>query len=142
MSDVLHFQTPDGGEIICENGQIALTEGPEVAAWLSLFGGNEDDSGQEADDAKQWWGNLSETDTANRYRSETQYLLFTLPLTPANLQRFEEAASADLAWMTESIASDIAVVATMPGPKRIDLRVELVIDGETTPFTLKLTRPV
>lgn len=140
MSDVLHFQTPDGGEIVCENGQIALTEGPEVAAWLSLFGGNEDDSGQEADDAKQWWGNLSEKEPANRYRSETQYLLFTLPLTPANLQRFEEAAVADLSWMTESIATDLAVVATMPGPKRIDLRVELVIDGKTTPFTLRFTR--
>lgn len=141
MSDVLHFQTPDGGEIVCENGQIALTDGPEVAAWLSLFGGNEDDSGQEADNAKQWWGNLSETDASNRYRSELQYLLYALPLTPANLPRFEEAAASDLSWMTESIATDIAVVATMPAPKRIDLQIELVIDGKTTPFTVRFTRP-
>jgi phage gp46-like protein len=137
MSDVFHFQTADGGELVCANGQIELTDDLSVAAYLSLFGGNEDDSGQEADDAKQWWGNLSEKEPANRYRSETQHLLLTLPTTPANLQRFEEAAAADLSWITESIATDLAVVATMPAPKRVDLLVSVVIDGKTTTFPLK-----
>lgn len=136
MSDILLFQTVNGGELRIENGQPQEADGPEVAAYLSLFGGNEDDSGQTADDAKQWWGNLSEPDIANRYRSATQYLLLTLPLIPANLQRIEEAAVSDLAWMTDSIASDLAVRATMPGAKRIDLDCALTIDGQTTSFNI------
>jgi len=134
--DVLIFQTVNGGEITISNGAPKLTEGLETAAYLSLFGGNEQDSGQTADDAKQWWGNLSEPDPANRYRSATQYLLATLPLIPANLQRIEEAAETDLAWMVDSIVSDLAVRATMPAPKRVDLDCALTIDGVTTPFKI------
>ncbi len=131
---------PNGGDLKIENGQVGMTEGLETAAYLSLFGGNEKDSGQTADDPLQWWGNYSETEAANKLRSATQYLLLTLPLIPANLQRIEEAALADLAWMTDSIASDLAVRATMPGPKRIDLDCAITIGGETTSFSLaKLT---
>jgi phage gp46-like protein len=136
MSDVLLFQTPDGGEVTITNGQFAQTDGLDVAAYLSLFGGNADDSGQTADDSKQWWGNIGESDPALCYRSATQYLLLTLPLIPANLQRIEEAAQSDLAWMLDDIATDLAVRATMPGPKRIDLDCALTIDGQTTSFKL------
>jgi phage gp46-like protein len=136
MSDIKLFETPNGGEIAIVNGQVGMTDGLETAAFLSLFGGNADDSAQTADDPKQWWGNLSETDLTKRFRSATQYLLSTLPLIPANLQRIEEAAMSDLAWMLDSVATDLAVRATMPGPKRINLDCALTIDGNTTSFTL------
>ncbi len=136
MSDVQLLETVNGGEIQCVNGQIVLSEGLETAAFLSLFGGNSDDAGQTATDSIQWWGNLSEADPANRYRGELQFLLNTLPLIPANLQRFEEAAAADLSWMTDSIADDLAVAATMPALNRVDINVAIVIDGKTTLFTL------
>jgi phage gp46-like protein len=140
MSDIRLFETPDGGEIKIANGQIGMTDGLETAAILSLFGGNAQDSAQTADDTEQWWGNLSETDQSRRFRSAAQYLLATLPLIPANLQRIEEAALSDLAWMTDSVATDLAVRATMPGPKRINLDVALTIDGVTTSFSIaKLT---
>lgn len=136
MSDVLIFQVADGGEIRITNGQTIMSDGLDVAAYLSCFGGNEEDSGETADDAKQWWGNLSEREPAQRYRSSLQNLLRTLPLTPANLQRFEEAAQSDLSWMLDSIATDLAVRATMPGPKRTDLDCALTINGETSSFKL------
>ena len=83
MSDVLLSQTADGGEITVANGQVALTGGLESAVYLSIFGGNDSDSGQESTAPKQWWGNLDEPDPAGRYRGQTQYLLRALPLVPA-----------------------------------------------------------
>ena len=134
--DVLFFQTADGGEIVATNGKLELTEGLDTAAFLSLFGGNSDDSGLTADESKQWWSNFDEPDPAKRYRSETQFLLRTLPLIPANLIRLEDAATKDLSWMLQSTADSIAVRATMPGINRVKLDIILVIDGKTTAFSL------
>lgn len=138
--DVLLFQTADGGDIVAQNGQLQLSEGLDVAAYLSLFGGNSDDSGLTADDAKQWWGNRDEPDPNKRYRSETQFLLRNLPLIPANLKRIEDAASNDLKWLLTSVADSVAVRVTMPGVNRVLLNIVLVIDGKTTAFSL--TPPV
>lgn len=138
--DVLFFQTPDGGEISCVNGQITLTEGLEVSAYLSCFGGNADDSGLEADNSKQFWANFDQPDPDKRYRSELQFLLRTLPLIPANLKRFEDAAASDLRWMTKSTADSVAARATMPGVDQIKLDIVIVIDGKTTAFSMTPVR--
>jgi phage gp46-like protein len=136
--DVLLFQTPDGGEILCVAGQMQLTEGLDTAAYLSCFGGNSDDSGQTSDVALEWWGNKGETDPAKKYRSQLQHLLKTLPLIPANLPRFEDAANADLAWMADSgVVDSIAARATMPGINQVKVDVAMVINGKTTLFSLK-----
>jgi phage gp46-like protein len=134
--DVLLFQTPDGGEIEAKNGQISLSEGLEVAAYLSCFGGNVDDSGIEADNASQFWANFDQTDPDKRYRSTLQFLLRTLPITPANLKRFEEAAVADLRWMTKSAADSVAARATMPGVDQVKIDIVIVIAGESTAFSV------
>lgn len=137
--DIALKQTNDGGELTVANGQLLTSDGLETAAILSLFGGNTDDSGLAADDAIQFWGNLLEVDPARKQRSQTQHLLATLPITPASLQRFEEAALADLAWFEDSIADSIAVVASMPGINRIQLNVVIIVDGVAT--KLKLLPP-
>lgn len=134
--DVLFFQTPDGGEVRCSNGQMAMSEGLDVAAYLSCFGGNAEDSGLTSDDSKQFWGNFSETDPAKKYRSELQFLLRTLPIIPANLTRFEEAAVKDLSWMTASVADSIAARASMPGVNRVKIDIAIVINGKTTAFSI------
>ena len=82
-----------------ENGQIVLCDGKYAAVYLSLYGGNDDDSGLDGDAHRQWWGNMDETDPARTYRSETQHALKAAPLIPANLGQFEDAAKRDLAWM-------------------------------------------
>jgi phage gp46-like protein len=139
MTDVLMTQTPDGGECTIFNGQMAMSEGLETAAFLSCFGGNIKDSGLDADRALEWWGNKSETDPNLKYRSQLQHELSTRPLTPANLSIFEDAASADLAWFTDSVADSVAVVATMPAINTVNVNVFIEIDGVTTPFTFKST---
>jgi phage gp46-like protein len=139
--DVLLFQTPDGGEVRCVSGQMALTEGLDTAVYLSCFGGNSDDSGLTADDSLEWWGDKSETDPAKKYRSELQFLLRTLPLIPANLSRFEDAATKDLSWLLTSVADSLAVRASMPGIDQVSLAIAFVINGKTSVFSLKPPGP-
>jgi len=123
--DVLLYQTNDDGEVNITNGIVKMSGGLETAAYLSLFGGNED--------AKTWWGNLSETEDASKYISETQHLLQALPITSGNLLRVEDAAKRDLAWFKEEgVATEISVSASILGLNMIQL--EIKIDQESFKF--------
>ena len=134
QGDVLLFQTNDGGNIIVENGITLMSGGLETAAYLSLFGGNEDDDGSQ-DNKFNWWGNIDETDPANQYRSETQYLLQSLTSTSGNLKRVEEAAKRDLAWMVEKgAASEIEVLAIIPGVNKVKFTITITAQGEEHTF--------
>lgn len=125
QGDVRLFQTNDEGEILVEGGLVAMNGGLETAAYLSLFGGNEDDDGR-ADNPAQFWGNFSEIQTARQYRSETQYLLKAIPATSGNLRRIEDAARRDLAWFVEArVATSVIVSATIPALNSVALTVEI-----------------
>lgn len=131
ISDVLLFHTPDGGEISFVGGEPVMSDGLETSTYLSLFGGNEDDGGLDATARLQWWGNFGERDAASMYRSETQYLLRSLPAIPANLRRVEDGATRDLAWMTDEFASRIEVSASMPRLNTLALAVAIEVDTGT-----------
>ncbi len=134
QGDVLLFQTDDDGEITVENGLVEMSGGLETAAYLSLFGGNEDDDGRGASPLT-WWGNLDEVDPVRQYRSETQNLLQALPATTGNLRRIEDAAGRDLAWFVgERVASSVTVAASIPGINRIKLKVDIEAVGEESSF--------
>lgn len=127
----LYQKDGDGGEIEVVAGQLSLDEGLETAVFLSLFGGNDDDAAIDATLAKQWWGNVEENDATRRYRSETQYLLNTVALVPANLRRLEDAAALDLEWMTATgLASFVGVEASMPALNTVKLTVKIEIKGQ------------
>jgi len=130
--DVLLYQTNDDGEISVTNGLVEMSGGLRTAAYLSLFGGNEDDDGL-ADNNKTWWGNITETEKSRKYISETQNLLESLPITSGNLLRVEDAAKRDLAWFkNEGVATDINVSASILGLNMIELAIN--IDQETFKF--------
>lgn len=134
QGDVSLFQTVDGGEINVENGITEMTPGLEVAAYLALFGGNIDDDGREQNPFN-WWGNYSEIDPDNQYRSETQYLLRTLPATSFNLNRLQQAAERDLAFFKRIKAANlVSVVATIPGLNKINLAIAVEANGEVSEF--------
>lgn len=128
--DVRLFHTLDDGEIELKNGQLVMADGLETAAYLSLFGGAERDSGLASDDKYEWWGNKGEVDPKRRYRSETQNLLRSLPATSSNLRRVEDAAGRDLDWLTEEVADSVEVNATIPALNRVQLNVVIVIGGK------------
>ena len=134
QGDVLLCQTNDDGEINVVDGIVEMSGGLETAAYLSLFGGNEDDDGRDNSSAT-WWGNLDEVDPSRRYRSETQHLLQAIPATTGNLRRIEDAASRDLAWFLENnIASSVEVNATIPGLNTVKLTVDIEAVGEESSF--------
>lgn len=126
MTDVLLRQTNDGGDVTIQGGLLLLSEGLETAVYLSLFGGNEDDPA-EADTSLQWWGNLLDTAPELAYRSETQFLIKSLPAIPANLRRVEQAAARDLKWLTDSgNAQSVTAEATIPAVNRIALALVII----------------
>lgn len=134
MTDVLLFQTNDNGEVEIEGGLITLTPGLDTAAYLSLFGGNWKDDGSQ-NNRQTWWGNLDETEPSKRYRSETQYLLGTIPATSRNLRRVEDAATRDLQWLLgESIASSLTVSASLIGLNRVKIEVIIRAEGDESQF--------
>jgi len=130
MTDVFLRQTNDGGDIFAEGGLLAMSDGLETAVYLSLFGGNEQDPAA-SDATEQWWGNIGEPEPARTYRSETQYLLRSLPAVPANLRRIEQAAERDLQWMLDTgVAQSIAVSARIPELNRVAVDVTVVTRGQ------------
>ena len=135
MTDVLLSHTADDGEVTFTAGQPRMTDGLETAVYVSLFGGNEDDSGLEDGDRRQWWGNLGELEPSRRYRSETQHLLRSLPITSANLRAIEDAAGRDLAWLVEGgFATLVFATARIPRINTIDLEVNITVDGRVHSF--------
>lgn len=139
MTDVNLYEDLGQGEIDVVNGDCVLSlDGLETAVFLSLYGGNDDDSGIQGDDSIQWWGNAEEPDATRIYRSETQFLLKALPAVPANLRRVEDAAARDLAWMTDTGLADAVIPqATIPAVNKIQLTVSVEIDDETFRFVFQ-----
>ena len=136
MTDVRLYQTPDGGEINYENGRLELSDTPESAVYLSLFGGNAEDSASEADDRKQWWGNRVEEDSTRHLRSRTQNLVRGLPSNSANLRRLDDAVQADLAWLvTAGVMASVEASVSLVSPKRIRIDGTMTTpDGTRYPF--------
>lgn len=132
QGDVHLFNTPDGGDINVELGVVEMGGGLETAVYLSLFGGNEEDSTREGDD-RTYWGNRMETETQFRLRSQTQYELARLPAVPYNLRRIEDAARRDLAWMLDAeAATAIEITASIPALNRVKLVITIEASGETS----------
>lgn len=134
MSDVLLYQTDDDGEINIQNGVVELSGGLETSAYLSLFGGNEDDDGSDQS-ITQWWGNLDETLPERRYRSRTQFLLKSIPATSGNLLRIQDAVESDLAWMVEvGAASEVSASVTIPSVNRVSIVISINAFGDLNSF--------
>lgn len=134
QGDVQLLQTNDDGEIAVVNGVATMSGGLETAAYLSLFGGNEDDDGRK-DNPKTWWGNLLEIDSTKKYVSEAQHLLQSIPAVSANLRKIEDAAKKDLNWfLTSKVASSVKVFASIPGLNKITLTVKIDAEGDESEF--------
>ena len=135
QGDVLLFQTDDDGDIIVENGVVAMTGGFETAAYLSMFGGNEDDDGSDGNPLT-YWGNLGVTTSSMQYRSKTQNLLQSIPATSGNLRLIDDAVASDLQWfLDEKIASSVVVATSMPALNTIKIRVTIEANGVESSFT-------
>lgn len=134
QGDVRLFQTNDGGDISVAGGLVDMGGGLETSAYLSLFGGNEDDAAGD-DTGKTWWANIGEEAPEFEYRSETQNLLQALTITSGNLLRVEAAAARDLAWMIPAgAASRVEVSASILGLNTVRLAVTVEAEGAESSF--------
>lgn len=136
QGDVRLFHEPDGGEIKCEGGIIELTQAPDTAAYLSMLGGNEDDSALADGDREQWWANFEELDRRRHQRSRTQFVLDGFPCTPENLSILEDAVRTDLAWMVDELGAAITVSASIAGINRAVVAGSIDIAGTKYPFRI------
>ena len=101
-------------------GDIATTIGYETAVYLSLFGGNANDSTLSGDN-QTWWGNIGEQNPDRLIASRTQFLLESIPAIPANINRIEAAILHDLGWVSE----DVNVTITMPANNRLNIEIRI-----------------
>lgn len=127
--DVLLVSTPDGGDIVIENGLVKDCRNFDTAAYLSLFGGNTDDiNGREKE---TWWGNLIPGTKKNEWmRSEFGATVEGLPLTSGNLRRAREAAGRDLDWIKgDAGADDVSVSLAAECQARVRLLAEVKKDS-------------
>lgn len=135
QGDVKLFQTIDDGEIAVSGGIVEMSGGLETAAYISLFGGNERDTGSDGN-SDQYWGNSLDTAKARKIRSETQNLLRSLPLTSGNLLRVEDAVKRDLQWMVdERVASSLEISTSIPALNTLGIEVTVKAEGEESTFT-------
>lgn len=130
QGDVRLFQTNDDGDISVTDGIVAMDGGLETSAYLSLFGGNETDDGRGESSSTEWWGNVDESRGDRKLRSQTQFLLKSIPSVSSNLRRIEAAARHDLRWMLgASIVTSLDVNATIPAVNSVNIAVALVANG-------------
>lgn len=135
MTDALLLHGPDGADIQVVNGQLALSNGLYASVYLAMFGGNDEDSGDDAEERLQWWGNFTEPDAARRYRSRTQYVMRGLSATTGNLARLREAVQEDLqSLVSDGTLTSFSARVRLTAPKRASIEVEVIANGEAYPF--------
>jgi phage gp46-like protein len=124
--------TPDGGDIRIENDLFVSDRSFNTAVYLSLFGGNKDDTGKVKNN-KTWWGNtLGSTAENEKLVSRFQAIIFGLPMTTKNIQDAETAASLDLKWLVDAPAADkIIVTGRATGRNRFALTIDIRAGGES-----------
>jgi phage gp46-like protein len=128
--DVLLVETPDGGDFIIQDGLIMADTNYSTAIYLSLFGGDKDDSGVVKTN-KTWWGNTLRGMKKNeKLISRFQYIIRSMPLTVKNIKNAEAAAVLDLAWMVEEgLADKVEASGSTKGKNRFHLEINLIKSG-------------
>jgi phage gp46-like protein len=130
--DLLLVNTPDGGDIIIEDGIFLSDQAFNTAVYLSLFGGNKNDAGKVKNN-KTWWGNiLPDTNENEKMVSRFQAVVTSIPMTTKNIEDAQRAAEMDLKWIIDDgIATKIAVAGKAGRRNNLSLRVDIQESGKS-----------
>lgn len=130
--DVLLIETPDGGDVVVEDGLIKPCKDFSSAVYLSLFGGNKADDGK-VKNSRTWWGNvLEDLSEDEKMISRFQAVVLGMPLSVKNMREAERAASLDLNWFIEKkIADEIKTSGRIKERNNFLLSVEIKKEGKT-----------
>lgn len=124
--DVLLRERQGEGEIFLNDGLVEDCGGLDTAIYLSLFGGNDDDT--DGRGRKSWWGNFfKNAPEEEKIVSRFQAAAKGLAVNGANLKKLEGAAAADLKWLKENgLADKIDCEAFGENPHRVKLNVRVM----------------
>jgi len=127
MSDLLLFQTNDGGEIEVINGFVTLTDDLQTASYLSMFGGD------------SWFANDLQENPASKMNAETGRVIETTNPSSSGLLAVEDAIKRDHAWMiTEGLASAVDAEANLDG-STLTIIINITYDtGDTVRLNFEL----
>jgi phage gp46-like protein len=130
--DALLYETVDGGELKVDDGIFVSDKQFSTAVYLSLFGGNKDDSSKIKNN-KEWWGNMLNGIYENeKLKSRFQYIITGFPMTVKTIKEAEKAVFIDLEWfIKDKIADEINVYSQTAGKNRFNLNVEIKKDTRT-----------
>lgn len=130
-SDVLLFDAQDGAEISINNGLITMDKGFNSAVYLSLFGGDKDDTGEVVNN-NTWWGNKIQNISENeKLVSRFQAFITSVPLITKNVKLAEHKVKQDLQWMIDDgIADSIEAEIQVVSRKDINLKILIAKFGE------------
>lgn len=105
--DISIYESGDGGELAIIADDLLLGESFFNQIYLSLFGGNYDQSTKQSylptEEREDWWGNslLFSEDTISQFNSETERALNEYPLNNLGRLRLIEAVSNDLKHLND-----------------------------------------
>ena len=130
--DLFLFEALDGGDISIASGLFVSDQQFSTAAYLSLFGGNKDDSGK-VNSRNEYWSNFLDGITeSEKYRSRFQHIITGFPMTVRNIKEAETAAYMDLQWfINDGIADEIFIYGKATGKNRFNLTVQILKDKST-----------
>lgn len=105
MTDLLIYESGNGGELLLRGNDLAGVNGYENAGYLAQFGGAE------------WWGNYM---TDQPYNSQTEIALQTNALSSAGRLAIEQAIKADLEFLKDISGTTATVQTSIAGVNRLD----------------------
>jgi len=132
--DLMMVDTPDGGDLILEDGVFKADPAFSTAVYLSLFGGNKEESGKIKTN-KTWWGNtLENTSDAEKIISRFQYIITAMPLCVKNIKAAESAAQMDLQWILDMGIADKILTECQTGERNLFILKIVILKDKNTIF--------
>jgi hypothetical protein len=120
MTDLLFYETGDGGDLLLRAGDLVSVFGVENVPYLSMFSGTD------------WWGNYLLPET-QQVKSKTEVVLRTTPLTSAGRMKILDAVNSDLSVLSEIPGTKWTVAVSISNPNRLDMIVN--INGKDFSYT-------
>ncbi len=117
MTDILIYESGNGGEMYLKNGDIEMTDGLFNQPYLAHFGGNTEASTtgeeQEGTERFDWWGNaLFFAQPDAQMNSNLERTLNKTALSSAGRLEIERQAAIDIDYLAEiaTVASEAAII--------------------------------
>jgi len=140
--DVLIWQGQDDGDVESIAGVMTMTNGYESMYFLTLCGGNEEDSNTPDTVHLQWLGNEDEP-VERQYRGRVQNLLNGISITSGTMQTLKDAAIDDLTLAFGNLitALDVKVYALSTNKVKIETTL-IMADGTIEPLSIDMEKQI